>query len=96
LSVFNAPSRWLASPPLTPKQEVKNMVEFETLEEKEVKLAKGSLIVALKKAISENGETEFVSIAKTDGSGKFFKQTLTLPKDKEIVNELVRALQTVV
>ncbi len=71
------------------------MVEFETLEEKEVKLAKGSLIVALKKAISENGETEFVSIAKTDERGRF-KQTLTLPKDKEVVSELVRALQTVV
>ncbi len=70
------------------------MVEFETLEEKEVKLAKGSLIVALKKAISENGETEFVSIAKTDNSGRF-KQTLTIPMDKEVVNELVRALQTV-
>ncbi len=71
------------------------MVEFETLEEKEVKLAKGSLIVALKKAISENGETEFVSIAKTDNSGRF-KQTLTIPMDKEVVSELVRALQTVV
>ncbi len=71
------------------------MVEFETLESKEIKLAKGLLIVAAKKAIGENGETEFISIAKADGSGRF-KQTLTIPMDKEVVNELVRALQTVV
>ena len=71
------------------------MVEFETLEEKEVKFAKGSLIVALKKAIAENGETEFIAITKADERGRF-KQTLTIPMDREIVNELVRLLQTVV
>lgn len=45
------------------------MVEFETLEEKEAELPKGRLLVALKKAVSENGETEFVSISKATGEG---------------------------
>ncbi len=72
------------------------MVEFETLESEEIKLAKGLLIVAAKKAIAENGETEFIAITKTDGTGRFFKQTLTIPRDREVVNDLIRLLQTVV
>ncbi len=71
------------------------MVEFETLQSKEIKLGKDLLIVAAKKAIGENGETEFVAITKADDRGRF-KQTLTIPMDKEVVNELVRALQAVV
>ncbi|MGH9922650.1 MAG: hypothetical protein ACRD38_07850 [Nitrososphaerales archaeon] len=71
------------------------MVEFETLQSEEIKLGKGLLIVAAKKAIGENGETEFIAITKADGSGRF-KQTVTIPMDKEVVSELVRALQTVV
>ncbi len=72
------------------------MVEFETLQSEEIKLGKGLLIVAAKKAIGENGETEFISLTKTDDSGRFFKQTLTIPMDEKIVDELVRLLQTVV
>ncbi len=71
------------------------MVEFETLESNQIRLGKGLLIVAAKKAIAENGETEFIAITKTDGSGRF-KQTLTIPRDREVVNDLIRLLQTVV
>ncbi len=71
------------------------MVEFETLEEKEVALARGCLRVAAAKAISEKGETEFLSIRKVDDRGKF-KQTLTIPKSVEVVDALVDALKSVV
>jgi len=72
------------------------MVEFETLRSDQIRIGKGLLIVAAKKAIGDNGETEFISITKTDDSGRFFKQTLTIPMDEEVVNNLVRLLQTVV
>ena len=69
-------------------------VEFETLEEREVELPKGRLLVAAKKAVSERGETAFVSISKSDENGRF-KQTLTIPKDANVVRELTIALQSV-
>ena len=74
------------------------MVEFETLDSREIKLAKGFIIIAAKKAISESGETEFVSISKgTDKDGsRIFKQTVTIPRDAEVVRELIDALQSVV
>lgn len=71
------------------------MVEFETLQSNQIKLGKGLLIVAAKKAIAENGETKFITITKANGKGRF-KQTLTIPMDREVVNDLVRLLQTVV
>jgi hypothetical protein len=71
------------------------MVEFETLEEKEVTLAKGRLLVASKKAIGDDGsETEFVSISKADDRGRF-KQTLTIPMDADVVRKLIDELSVV-
>ena len=71
------------------------MVEFETLDSREIKLNKGFIVVAAKKALSEKGETEFVAISKADDSGRF-KQTLTIPRSAEVVDELTRALKSVV
>ncbi len=70
-------------------------VEFETLEEKEVALAKGRLLVAAKKAVSERGETVFLSISKADDNGRF-QQTLTIPRSAEVVEALTHALKSVV
>lgn len=86
----------LPTPELATKsKEVKNTAEFETLKETEVTLAKGRLLVAAKKVIGDNGQTEFVSISKADDRGRF-KQTLTIPKDAKVVRELTIALQSVV
>ena len=72
------------------------MVEFETIQQEEIKFSKGLLIVAAKKVIGDNGdETKFVQISKADSNGRF-RQTLTIPIDMQVVNELARALQTVV
>ncbi|OHE55099.1 MAG: hypothetical protein A3K61_01125 [Thaumarchaeota archaeon RBG_16_49_8] len=71
------------------------MVEFETLEEKEVAPAKGHLLVVAAKAISESGETEFLSIRKVGENGRF-KQLLTIPRTAEVVNALTDALKSVV
>jgi len=52
------------------------------------------LIVAAKKAVSERGESVFLSISKADENGRF-KQTLTVPKDREVVRELIDVLSVV-
>ena len=72
------------------------MAEFETIQQEEIKFSKGLLIVAAKKVIGDNGdETKFIAITKADDRGRF-KQTVTIPIDMQVVNELARALQTVV
>jgi hypothetical protein len=52
------------------------------------------LIDAAKKAASERGESVFLGISKADENGRF-KQTLTVPKDKEVVRELIDVLSVV-
>ena len=73
------------------------MVEFETLQLKEIALnGNGFIEVASKVAITEDGPREFISISKgfdRDGSRKF-KQILTVPK--KVDDELVQALKSVV
>ncbi|MBI2183950.1 MAG: hypothetical protein HYU39_03215 [Thaumarchaeota archaeon] len=72
------------------------MVEFQTLESEEIELAsKDKITVASKLAVSEDRQTEFISISKSDSSGRL-KQTLTLPMDSEVLKEFVAALESVV
>ena len=71
------------------------MVEFETLDSREIRLDKGLIVVSAKKAISERGETEFLAISKADNNGRF-KQTVTIPRDAEVVDEIAKTLKSVV
>jgi hypothetical protein len=72
------------------------MVEFQTLDSREIELAsKDKITVASKLAVSEDRQTEFISISKSDSNGKI-KQTLTLPMDTEVVREFMDALESVV
>ncbi|MFQ6020567.1 MAG: hypothetical protein ACE5J4_00920 [Candidatus Aenigmatarchaeota archaeon] len=73
------------------------MVEFETLDIKEIKFGNNKFLeVARKVAKTEQGENEFISISKgfiTPNGQKRFKNALGFPADKEIMNGLIGALQ---
>jgi hypothetical protein len=63
------------------------MVEFETIKAEEIKFGRNNFIeVSRKKAITDNNENEFISIARgfylQDGE-KGWKSSITLPSDEE-------------
>ena len=74
------------------------MVEFETIEIKEIKFGTNKFLeVARKKAKTDEGENEFISISKgfiTPTDQKRFKNALGFPAEKEIINGLIEALQS--
>ena len=64
------------------------MVTFETIKAEEVKFGKNNFLeVARKKAISEQGENEFIAISRgfflPDGTKKF-KRSIAIPDEDEI------------
>ncbi|HIJ98849.1 TPA: hypothetical protein H1005_02805 [archaeon] len=66
------------------------MVEFQTLKAEEVKFGNNNFIeVARKKAVTPEGENEFVAISRgffaPDGS-KRFKRSFTIPDNAEVVD----------
>jgi hypothetical protein len=74
------------------------MVEFEAIETKEIKFGKNKFIeVAKKKAKLEDGKvTEFISISKgfiNDKGAKIFKGSIGFPIDKELITNMITALQ---
>jgi len=75
------------------------MVEFETLETKEVKFGNNKFLeVARKIAKTPEGENEFISISKgfiTPTGQKRFKNALGFPAEKEIMDSLIGALQSI-
>jgi hypothetical protein len=63
-------------------------VQFETLKAEEVKFGKNNFLeVARKKAVTKEGENEFIAISRgffsADGS-KRFKKSITVPDDDKI------------
>lgn len=75
------------------------MVEFETLETKEVKFGNNKFLeVARKVARTPEGENEFISISKgfiTPTGQKRFKNALGFPAEKETMDSLIKALQSI-
>lgn len=75
------------------------MVEFETKELKEIKFGNNKFLeVARKIAKTPEGENEFISISKgffMPTGEKRFKNALGFPAEKEIVDGLVEALQSI-
>jgi hypothetical protein len=72
------------------------MVEFETIESEEVKFGRNNFIeVARKRAVTDGGETEFVSIARgfylTDDE-KGWKSSITLPAEKEKREQIAKLI----
>ena len=75
------------------------MVEFETVETKEIKFGNNKFLeVARKKAKTPEGENEFISISKgfvTPTGQKRFNNALGFPAEEEIKNSLIEALQSI-
>ncbi|MFH1229473.1 MAG: hypothetical protein V1678_03555 [Candidatus Aenigmatarchaeota archaeon] len=75
------------------------MVEFETIESKEIKFGNNKFLeVARKRAKTPEGENEFISISKgfvTPTGQKRFKNALGFPAEEEIKSGLIEALQTI-
>lgn len=74
------------------------MVEYEIIEAKEIKFGRNNFIeVARKKAISEEGENEFISISRgyylEDGSKKW-KASIALPMDQDKRDEIAELIKT--
>ncbi len=64
------------------------MVEFKTIKAEEVKFGKNNFIeIARKKAVTSEGENEFISISRgfflPDGQ-KRFKKSIAIPDEKEV------------
>ncbi len=64
------------------------MVEFQTIKAEEVKFGKNNFLeVARKKAVTEEGDNEFISLSRgfflPDGS-KRFKRNIAIPDDPQI------------
>ena len=63
------------------------MVEFETLKSEEVKFGRNNFIeVSRKKAVTDNGQKEFISISRgyyLPDESKRWKASITLPDEKE-------------
>ncbi len=76
------------------------MVEYKTLKSEEISIGTNNFIeIARKKAISEERETEFISISKgfvlQDGQ-KRYRQSLTVPNSKEVVDFIAAKLKEMV
>jgi hypothetical protein len=73
------------------------MVEFETLNTKEIRFGKNKFLeVARKKAKTKDGESEFISISKgfiNQLGQKKFKASLGFPE--ELIGKLVEALESI-
>lgn len=78
------------------------MVQFETIKEAEIKFGDNKFVeVARKKAIAEEGETEFISISRgfftPEGAKRFSKgKNVSLPAEKKIVEEVAKALKELI
>ena len=73
------------------------MVEFETVKAEYVKFGRNNFIeIARKKAIGENGDREFVSIARgyyLPDETKRWKASITLPDEKDKIELIVKLLK---
>lgn len=73
------------------------MVEYKTIKSEEIKFGNNNFIeIARKKALSDDGERDFLSIAKgfVDARGqKRYKQSLTVPDSKEVVEFVAQKLK---
>lgn len=73
------------------------MVDFKTLEGKEVKFGNNDFIqVARKKAVSEDGENVFISLSRGffgEDDERVWKKNFSIPDDDEVLGAIVEALE---
>ena len=73
------------------------MVEYQTIKAEEIKFGNNDFIeVARKKAVSESGENEFISVSRgfmmMDGT-KRYRKSFTVPIQKEVVEFVAEKLK---
>ncbi|MEM5792953.1 MAG: hypothetical protein QXY45_01150 [Candidatus Aenigmatarchaeota archaeon] len=73
------------------------MVEYKTIKSEEIKVGSNDFIeVARKKAVSETGENEFISISRgflmMDGS-KRYRKSFTIPIQKDVVEFVAKKIK---
>ncbi|MBS3053356.1 MAG: hypothetical protein J4469_02530 [Candidatus Aenigmarchaeota archaeon] len=75
------------------------MVTFETLKSEEIKFGNNNFLeIARKKAISDDGENEFISISRgfiTPDGEKRYRKNFTLPLNSEVIDFVVENLKKV-
>ncbi len=75
------------------------MVTFETLKSEEIKFGNSNFLeVARKKAISEDGENEFLSISRgffSPTGEKRYRKSFTIPLNDEVIDFVVKTLKKV-
>ena len=74
------------------------MVEFQTVKAEEVKFGKNNFLeIARKKAVTEEGDNEFISLSRgfylPDGS-KRFKRNIAIPDDPQIREFVSKQIKT--
>lgn len=66
------------------------MVEFETISSEEVKFGNNNFMeIARKKAITEEGENEFISLSRgffTQTGERRYRKSFTIPLDEAVIN----------
>lgn len=75
------------------------MVDFKVLKADEIKFGKNNFLeIALKKAVTEEGENEFISISRgfylPDGT-KRFKRSIAIPNDEQIRKEIATKIKEI-
>ena len=76
-------------------------VEFETIKSEEIKFGRNSFIeIARKKAKTDEGENEFISISKgfflPDGTKRFSRgKNVSLPNEEELIVDLAKKLKSI-
>ena len=66
------------------------MVEFETIKSEEIKFGNNNFMeVARKKTVTEDGENEFICVARgffMQNGDKRYKKSFTIPLENDIIN----------
>jgi len=75
------------------------MVSFETIKSDEVKFKENKFIeVARKKAVTDEGETTFISVSSgfiTQNGEKRYRKSFTLPLDNDVLDFVSRKIKEV-
>jgi hypothetical protein len=81
------------------KNEVLEMVEFETIKVEEIKFGTNNFLeIARKKAISSDGENIFISISRgffTINGEKRYRKSFTVPMDESVIDFIARKIKEI-
>lgn len=75
------------------------MVKFETLKSEEIKFGNNNFLeIARKKAISDEGENEFISVSRgfiTMNGEKRYRKSFTIPLNQEVIDFVAENLKKI-